>query len=163
MQALYKNEPHAQAILGCLEPDKQQILHYYYATAETLKPDNKLIEHRKWCDQNTTLRAGKAFSRIFKITVRLMNATGIECDFTDTAAVTKKIPKLNKRIGEAKIRNQNRANHYKSKVRVMPVMRSKIDIDKLSTALVLVARRMAYDPKYKAKVEEIVRSGRKGY
>lgn len=163
VQILYESEPHAQAILGFLELDKQQVLHYYYATAETAKTDNELIEHRKWCDQNTTLRAGKAFSQIFKITVHLMKATGVECNFSDTAAVAKKITELNKRIGETKIRNQNRANHYKSKAQVVPVMRSKIDIEKLSSALALIARRMAYDPEYKAKVEEIVKPSRKEY
>ena len=161
MQALYEKGPHAQAILGFLELDKQQALHYYYATAEILKTDEELIEHRKWCDQHTTLRAGKAFSRIFNLTVRLMESTSIRCDYKDTSAITKKIPELNKRIGEAKLRNQNRTSHYKSKVRVTPIMRSKIDIDKLSSALALIARRMAYDPEYKTKVEEIVKSSKK--
>lgn len=156
MQTLYGDELLASIILGHLDPYKQQVLHYYYATAEASKTDDELIEHRRWCDQNTTLSAGKAFSRLLKMTIHLMKMTSIECDYTNTAAIAKKMPELRRYISKINAEYYGRKVPYDSKTRVVPVVRPEVDTAKLASAVMMIAKRMVCDPEYEASVKKIV-------
>jgi len=156
IQALYEGESHVQVLLGHLTLEKQQILHYYYATAKDNLTEKELIEHRKWCDKNTALRLGKSFALLYNIIVCSMRRTGVQCDYTDTAAVTKKIPELSRRIKENEIRRmkQRKIGYKNTKPVVVPVARAEIDVEKLGRAIWMLARQLAAnDPERKKIIE----------
>lgn len=144
VQAIYDDNSQVQALLGLLDIEKQQVLHYYYATGKRNLSDEELIAHRKWCDQSTTLKSGKAYAELYRIITRYMSILNVKYNPNDATSITKNIPALSKRIQKSKTAHArlNEARH-KSNVRIMPIMRSEVDIEKLASALIRLAENMS--------------------
>lgn len=102
IQAVYGSTTPVQALLGRLDIDKQQVLHYYYATGKYNLSDKELIAHRKWCDQSTSLKSGKAYAELYRVITKNMDMLNIKYSPNDTLFIVKKIPMLNKRMRKFK-------------------------------------------------------------
>ena len=98
IQSVYGSTTPVQALLGRLDIDKQQVIHYYYATGKYNLSDKELITHRKWCDQSTSLKSGKAYAELYRVITKNMDMLNIKYGPNDTLFIVKKIPMLNKRM-----------------------------------------------------------------
>ena len=101
IQAVYGSTTPVQALLGRLDIDKQQVLHYY-ATGKYNLSDKELIAHRKWRDQSTSLKSGKAYAELYRVITKNMDMLNIKYSPNDTLFIVKKISMLNKRMRKFK-------------------------------------------------------------
>ena len=66
LQALWEHEK-GQNAFSYLDPNKQMILHSYYATAKNEWTDEQVLEYRKTRSNSEAFSAGKAFNELYRI------------------------------------------------------------------------------------------------
>lgn len=137
----------AQKFYSLLTPNKQQSLHLYYATSNYDLSDEAAIDYRTRRTKSDAFSSGKAFNELYRIVVGASMRVGLDCDYSDIKAFTKKIPQLNKKLRDfykqKSLGQSKKRGTYKSQPRVMPLMRQEIDTEKLAMALVMIAKNMA--------------------
>lgn len=135
-----------QKFYSLLAPNKQQSLHLYYVTSNYDLSDEAAIAYRANRDKSSAFSSGKAFNELYRIVAGAAIRVGLNCDYTDLKTFTKKIPQLNKKLRDYYSRKMmeqaGKKRAYKNGVRVLPLMRREIDIDKLAQALVMIAKDM---------------------
>ena len=136
-----------QKLYSLLTPNKQQSLHLYYVTSNYDLSDDAAIAYRSKRDNSSAFSSGKAFNELYRIVVGVATCLDLNCDYSDLKAFTKKIPQLNKKMRDYSSRKMseqtNKKKTYKNQTRVLPLARQEIDIDKLSMALVILAKDIA--------------------
>lgn len=135
-----------QKFYGLLTPNKQQSLHLYYATSNYDLSDEAAIAYRTDRDKSSAFSSGKAFNELYRIVVGAAIRVGLDCNYTDLKLFTKKIPQLNKKLRDYYLRKMLEQNEkkrkYKKEVRVLPLVRQEIDVDKLAQVMVMIAKYM---------------------
>lgn len=135
-----------QKFYSLLTPNKQQSLHLYYVTSNYDLSDEAAIAYRANQDKSRAFSSGKAFNELYRIVAGAAIRVGLNFDYTDLKLFTKKIPQLNKKLRDYYSRKMmeqaGKKGTYKDDVRVLPLMRQEIDIDKLAQALVMIAKDM---------------------
>ena len=135
-----------QKFYSLLTPNKQQSLHLYYVTSNYDLSDEAAIAYRANRDKSSAFSSGKAFNELYRVVAGAAIRVGLNCDYTDLKTFTKKIPQLNKKLRDYYSRKMmeqaGKKRTYKNDVRVLPLMRQEIDIDKLAQALVMIAKDM---------------------
>ncbi len=66
LQALWEHEK-GQNAFSYLDPNRQMILHSYYATAKHEWTDEQVLEYRKTRSNSEAFSAGKAFNELYRI------------------------------------------------------------------------------------------------
>ena len=66
LQALWEHEK-GQNAFSYLDPNKQMILHSYYATVKHEWTDEQVLEYRKTRSNSEAFSAGKAFNELIRI------------------------------------------------------------------------------------------------
>ena len=135
-----------QKFYSLLTPNKQQSLHLYYVTSNYDLSDEAALAYRANRDKSSAFSSGKAFNELYRIVAGAAIQVGLNFDYTDLKLFTKKIPQLNKKLRDYYSRKMmeqaGKKRTYKNDVRVLPLMRREIDIDKLAQALVMIAKDM---------------------
>lgn len=135
-----------QKFYGLLTPNKQQSLHLYYATSNYDLSDEAAIAYRTDRDKSSAFSSGKAFNELYRIVVGAAIRVGLDCNYTDLKLFTKKIPQLNKKLRDYYLRKMLEQNgkkrKYKKEVKVLPLVRQEIDVDKLAQVMVMIAKYM---------------------
>ena len=135
-----------QKFYGLLTPNKQQSLHLYYATSNYDLSDEAAIAYRTDRDKSSAFSSGKAFNELYRIVVGAAIRVGLDCNYTDLKLFTKKIPQLNKKLRDYYLRGMMEQNgkkrKYKKEVKVLPLVRQEIDVDKLAQVMVMIAKYM---------------------
>ena len=135
-----------QKFYGLLTPNKQQSLHLYYATSNYDLSDEAAIAYRANRDKSSAFSSGKAFNELYRIVVGAAIRVGLDCNYTDLKLFTKKIPQLNKKLRDYYLRKMLEQNgkkrKYKKEVKVLPLVRQEIDVDKLAQVMVMIAKYM---------------------
>ena len=135
-----------QKFYGLLTPNKQQSLHLYYATSNYDLSDEAAIAYRTDRDKSSAFSSGKAFNELYRIVVGAAIRVGLDCNYTDLKLFTKKIPQLNKKLRDYYLRRMMEQNgkkrKYKKEVKVLPLVRQEIDVDKLAQVMVMIAKYM---------------------
>lgn len=133
-----------QKFYALLTPNKQYSLHSYYATSKQDFNNNDAIEYRSRRDDSSAFSSGKAFNELYRIVVSEAMHAGLACDFDDLKMLTKKIPQLNKMLRDSRMRKVASPKGAKKAtsngVRVFPLVRQEIDVEKLAMALIEIAK-----------------------
>lgn len=80
-----------QKFYSLLTPNKQQSLHLYYATSNYDLSDEAAIDYRARRTKSDAFNSGKAFNELYRIVVVASMRVGLDCDYSDLKASTKKI------------------------------------------------------------------------
>ena len=135
-----------QKFYSLLTPNKQQSLHLYYVTSNYDLSDEAAIVYRANRDKSSAFSSGKAFNELYRIVVGAAIRVGLDCNYTDLKLFTKKIPQLNKKLRDYYLRKMLEQNgkkrKYKKEVKVLPLVRQEIDVDKLAQVMVMIAKYM---------------------
>ena len=135
-----------QKFYSLLTPNKQQSLHLYYVTSNYDLSDEAAIVYRANRDKSSAFSSGKAFNELYRIVVGTAIRVGLDCNYTDLKLFTKKIPQLNKKLRDYYSRKMmeraGKKRTCKNDVRVPPLMRQEIDVDKLAQVMVMIAKYM---------------------
>ena len=143
LMELYDHEE-TQRLYSLLSPNKQQSIHLYYATAKRDWTDEQVIGYREGRDHGSALSSGKAFNELCWIVASTAKRLGMDCEPTDVKSLIKEVPKLDKRIRDhLRASKAPRPRSYKTDHEVLPLMRQEIDMNKLTQALIMIARNIA--------------------
>ena len=108
--------------------------------------DEAAIAYRTDRDKSSAFSSGKTFNELYRIVVGAAIRVGLDCNYTDLKLFTKKIPQLNKKLRDYYLRKMLEQNgkkrKYKKEVKVLPLVRQEIDVDKLAQVMVMIAKYM---------------------
>lgn len=118
----------------------------YYVTSNYDLSDEAAIAYRANRDKSSAFSSGKAFNELYRITIGAAMCVGFNSNYSDLKEFTKKIPQLDKKLRDyylQKMLEQNgKKRKYKKEVRMLPLVRKEIDVDKLAQVMVMIAKDM---------------------
>lgn len=121
-------------------------MHLYYVTSNYDLSDEAAIAYRANRDKSSAFSSGKAFNELYGITIGAATCVGLNSNYSDLKEFTEKISQLDKKLRDYYLRKMLEKNEkkrkYKKEVKVLPLVRQEIGVDKLAQVMAMIAKYM---------------------